>query len=205
MSSSASYLDPVIMPLFVGESVLDAGCGLGRWAGLLRTNFWEAGLRQPPVVDGFDAFEPNVELCARTGTYRRVWRQELPSPLEGAWDTVLAAELIEHVAEEHVEEVVALLEHAARRRVIFSTPNFPAFRGGGDTIAGFNEWEAHRAYVPRSFFVKRGYRLLGAGFGNPRHPVVRALRPLRLATSLHSVPRRLPSLAETIVAFKDVA
>ncbi len=192
------------MPLIVGETVLDAGCGFGRWAGLIQTNFWEAGLLQPPVVVGFDAFAPNVELCAGRGTYGRVWQQELPSPIDGSWDSVVAAELIEHLPTEEVEEAVALLEGVARRRIIFSTPNFPAFREGTATIVGFNEWEAHRAYIPRSFFERRGYRLLGAGFGNPRHPVVRALRPFRVAGTLQSFPRRLPSLAETIVAYKDV-
>ena len=48
MSSSPSYLDPIILPLIIGESVLDVGCGYGRWGNLIQSNFWEAGLSSPP-------------------------------------------------------------------------------------------------------------------------------------------------------------
>lgn len=203
MSSSPSYLDPVVLPLIVGESVLDVACGYGRWCHLIQANYWEAGLPEPPVVDGFDAFAPNVEHCRRAGCYRAVWQQTLPSALEGSWDTVLACEVIEHVPQQEVEEVVELLERAARRRIIFTTPNFPAFRGGVDTLFGRNEYDAHRSYVPRSFFRSRGYRLRGAGWGNPRNPLVRVTAQLRLSSSLHSVPRAVPALGESIVAVRD--
>src|SRR5687768_10925265 len=109
MSSSPSFLDPVILPLIIGETVLDVGCGYGRWGFLIRSNFWEAGLAAPPTVDGFDAFEPNVELCARSGSYRRVWHQRMPSPLPGSWDTVLACEIIEHIDQSEVEHVLNVL------------------------------------------------------------------------------------------------
>jgi 2-polyprenyl-3-methyl-5-hydroxy-6-metoxy-1,4-benzoquinol methylase len=203
VSSSSSYLDPVVLPLIVGESVLDVACGYGRWCHLIQSNYWEAGLSQPPVVDGFDAYEPNVAYCRRSGCYREIWQQALPSPLEGGWDTVLACEVIEHVRQEEVEAVVALLENVARRRIIFSTPNFPALRGGVDTFLGHNDYDAHQSYVPRSFFRSRGYRLKGAGWGNPRNPFVAVTTRMRLAPSLHSVPRAFPSLGETIVAVKD--
>lgn len=204
MSSSASYLDPVVLPLILGESVLDVGCGYGRWGSLIHSNFWEAGLSEPPAVDGLDAFQPNVDACAANPAYRHVWQQALPSALGDRWDTVLACEVIEHVPQEQVAEVMDILEGAAVRRVILTTPNFPAFRGGVDTVGGFNAYDAHRSYVPRSFLTDRGYRLLGAGWGNPRNPVVEVARRLRLAPSLHSVTRRLPRLAETIVAVKDL-
>lgn len=205
MSSSSTYLDPVVIPLLVGGSVLDVGCGYGRWGALIRSNFWEAGLAAPPVVDGIDAFAPNVELCAASTAYRRVWQQELPGPLDGAWDVVLACEVVEHIAQELVGDFLASLELAARRRIILTTPNFPVFREGVDTVAGHNRFDAHLSYVDRGFLRSRGYRLLGAGWGNPRSRLVRAASSLRLAPSLHSTVRRLPSLAETIVAVKDIA
>lgn len=205
MSSSASYLDPVVLPLIRGESVLDAGCGVGRWCHLIESNYWEAGLEHAPAVDGFDAFARNVERCERSGCYRRVWQQTLPGTLDDSWDTVLAIELIEHIDERHVQSVLDELERVARLRVIVSTPNFPAFREGVVGSEGLNDYDAHLSYVARDVFRRRGYRLIGAGFGNPRHPLVRIGRRLKLAATLETFPRRFPSLGESIVAVKDVA
>ena len=123
MSSSATFLDPVVVPLIIGETVLDVGCGYGRWGGLIRSNFWEAGLATPPFVDGLDAFEPNVSLCVSSGNYRRVWLQQLPGPIDGRWDTVLASEIIEHMEQRDVPAVLDTLEGAAKKRVIITTPN----------------------------------------------------------------------------------
>jgi SAM-dependent methyltransferase len=204
VSSSASYLDPVVLPLIVGDTVLDAGCGYGRWCNLLETNYWEAGLERPPIVDGFDAFDANVEHCRRRGNYRNVWQQTLPGKLDGVWDTVLACELIEHLPQEAVEEALGELERAAARRVIVTTPNGPALRGGADTMLGYNEFEAHLSHIPAEVLRRRGYKLLGAGWGNPRSRIVRLGTKLRLAGTLQSVPRRFPVLGETLVAVKDV-
>ena len=203
MSSTWSYLDPVVLPLLVGETVLDAGCGLGRWGALVESNYWEAGLESAPAVDGFDAFEANVEHCRRRGAYRRVWQQTLPSALEGTWDTVLAIELVEHVAEEHVDEVLEALERAARRRVVVSTPNSRLLRPGSDTPVGFNPYEAHLSYAPRAVFERRGYRVRGVGFGRYNSTLARTAKRLGVRSSLTSLPRRLPAIAETIVAVKD--
>jgi 2-polyprenyl-3-methyl-5-hydroxy-6-metoxy-1,4-benzoquinol methylase len=203
VSSSWSYLDPVVLPLLVGETVLDAGCGLGRWGALVESNYWEAGLEAAPAVDGFDAFEANVEHCRRRGTYRRVWQQTLPSPLEGTWDTVLAIELVEHVAEDHLAHVLDTLEGTARRRIVVSTPNSLLLRPGSDTPVGFNPYEAHLSYAPRKVFEQRGYRVRGAGFGRYNSRLARTAKRLGVRSSLTSLPRRLPAIAETIVAVKD--
>src|SRR5437016_14649840 len=119
MSSSWSYLDSVLLRKLIGETVLDVGCGMGRWGLLIETNDSEGRPHLPkaPVVDGLDGFAPNVERCRNLGCYRRVWQQIMPSPLEGAWDTVLAVEIIEHLPSEKLTELLDLLESAAIRRV----------------------------------------------------------------------------------------
>lgn len=202
MSSSWSYLDPLILPLIVGETVLDVGCGMGRWGVLIETNYWEARLPTAPAVDGCDAFEPNVEHCRRRGAYRRVWEQTMPARFDDVWDTVLAGELIEHIPRDQVPLTLDILEAAASKRVILSTPNSPAFRPGHDTPLGFNSLEAHVSYVPRRELAERGYKLYGAGFGRYDSWLAGRAKAWRLRPSLTSIPRRLPQIAETIVAVK---
>ena len=204
VSSSWSYLDPVILPLIVGRSVLDVGCGMGRWGALIESNYWEAGLERAPSVDGCDAFVPNVQHCRRRGAYQRVWAQTMPSRLDGTWDTLLACELIEHIPDEQVTETLDLLEAAAANRVIVSTPNSPMYRPGHETPFGFNALEAHVSYVSRSMLARRGYRIYGAGFGRYNSALALRAKRWRIRRSLASVPYQLPSIAETIVAVKDL-
>ena len=192
MSSSPTYLDPVIIPLITGESVLDAGCGLGRWGHLIQTNFWEAGLTNPPQVDGFDAFGANVEFCSNAGCYRKIWQQIMPSVLEGAWDTVLACEFIEHLEQGAMARVLDILEGAAKKRIIVTTPNQPSYREGIHTIAGRNEFEAHLSFASKPFLKQRGYRVVSAGLWYP-------------GTGLRSVIRKIfPARGGTLVAYKDI-
>ncbi|HTI79676.1 MAG TPA: methyltransferase domain-containing protein [Acetobacteraceae bacterium] len=206
MSSSPTFLDPIVINLLRGGSVLDVGCGYGRWGNLIRSNSWEAGIHTPPQVDGIDAFAPNVEFCAGQGTYHKVWHHLLPAPLDGKWDTVLACEVIEHLQPEDVDRAFAVLEAAASQRVILSTPNFPDFRPGGDTLTGRNEYEAHHSYISRDEFSRRGYKLIGAGFGYPGCEFSDAVHRLdpALIDILQSVSRAFPALATSIVAYKDV-
>jgi len=157
-------------------------------------------------VDGIDAFLPNVDLCTRQLAYRRVWQHILPTPIEDQWDTVLACEIIEHLPETDVDRAIATLEAAARRRVIISTPNWPDFRPGHDTLVGHNDYEAHRCYVSRDDLKRRGYTVIGAGFGNPTLELAGAIARFDadLLDVLQSLSRAFPQVAYSIVAYKDM-
>ena len=147
MSSSHCFLDPVIIPAVRGATVLDVACGYGRWGCLLHSNYWETSGGAVLEVDGFDAFPQNVALCQSKGVYRRVFQHQLPAPLTGAWDTVLACEILEHLEGDDVAPVLEQLERLATLRVICTAPNWPYFREGGQTRVGYNPFEGGKQAV----------------------------------------------------------
>ena len=207
MSSSPTFLDPIVVPLIRGRTILDVGCGYGRWGCLLRTNYWESGLSEPPIVDALDAFAPNVDYCKSLGVYNRVWEQCLPGTVDGSWDTVLASEILEHLDQDQVPSTLETLENAARRRIIITAPNWHDVRPGSATFLGYNEFEAHKSHISRRYLKDRGYKLLGGGFGNPGKLAIRAmmkLSPLRIPRFLASITAEIPAWGHTLVAYKDV-
>lgn len=212
MSSSASFLDPLVLPLVRGECILDVACGYGRWGCLLRTNYFECGLSKPPVVDGLDAFAPNVEYVKKLGVYRNVWQAELPCELpRGTYHTILASEVLEHLPMDVVEKTLDEFEAAALERVVITTPNWECLRGGSETFLGKNEFDHHLSYISAKRLRERGYRIYGAGLGNPRTLSVKffvhALRlfGVRDFSPFDSLSKKFPSLGHTIVAVKEQA
>jgi SAM-dependent methyltransferase len=210
MSSSPSFLDPVVLPLVRGSTILDVACGFGRWGCLLRTNFFEWGLSDPPVVDAVDAFAPNVEYVKRLNVYRNVWQAVLPCPLpRDTYTTILASEVLEHLPESALDQTFNELEAAALERVIVTTPNWEYLRGGSTSFLGSNEFDHHLSFVSPRSLRRRGYQIYGAGFGNPRtwslKLVCVTLRALgvRDFSLFASLTKRFHSLAHTIVATKD--
>jgi len=204
MSSSATYLDPVVIPLIKGETVLDVGCGWGRWGSLLSTNYWEANLKKAPIIDGIDVFSENVERCKKLFYYNNVEQKQIPCKLNQKWDTILACEIIEHIPQKKVFETIELLENSAKKRIIFSTPNWPYIRDQGGSN---NPYEAHLSYIPKEEFIKRGYKILGAGFGNPDSRIVMKLLKYfgpKLKQNLQSLSRIFTSWGIAIVAYKDI-
>jgi SAM-dependent methyltransferase len=212
VSSSPVCLDSVVIPLVWGPKILDVGCGFGRWGYLCTTNYWEthdAELGRIPEIVGIDGFLPNLRMIKNNGCYTQVVNALVP-PLpfkSDTFDTVIMVELIEHLEERKAADVIAEAKRVARRRVILSTPNFPAFRPGHDTMTGFNNLEAHVSYWSRKQLRQFGFSLYGAGWRpNFRYwpGIVRRLRMLglyngRMKIGLNSLGFWFPVLAENVV------
>ncbi len=205
MSSSPTFLDNLIVPLIRGKTVLDVGCGYGRWGCLIRSNFHESGLKEPPVVDGLDAFKPNVDYCSKLGNiYSHVWHEKMPAKLKKKWDTVLACEILEHLNQKDVEKVLTILEHSAKKRIIVTTPNWPDYRPGLNTFLGFNEFEAHRSYISRKFLAKRGYKIRGAGFRPTGNSIIKFIAKIGKTHLFDTTTYYFPVFCHTVIGYKDV-
>jgi SAM-dependent methyltransferase len=208
MSTSPLDLDPYVLPLVRGTRILDLGCGYGHWGHLVKTHY--TSLRSEPVsVTGVDIFDGNVGFCRSLGVYDQVVQQDVLAYLStlsnASVDTVIATELIEHFTREDGTEILAEIDRVTARVAILSTPNYAAFRGGGNTMLGFNEWEHHLSRWTVADFSQRGYKVLG--LSHKLHKTVPgAYRLLSACPVLNALARgiaeRVPSIALNLLAIK---
>jgi hypothetical protein len=210
MSSSPSFLDPIILSLIKEEEILDIGCGLGHWGFLLQTNYWECGFAHPPICDGADASENNVKFCHDLGVYREVSCQVFPVkiPYE-KYKTIVASEVIEHMSYDQAMLFLDTLEESGAKRIIITTPNFEELHPGLHTCLGFNKYEAHESYIPRKVFRQRGYKIQGAGMSSHAGFAAKILKGGMYLVKQHKSPLlsgigyHFPFMAHTTIAYKD--
>jgi SAM-dependent methyltransferase len=197
MSSSPLYLDPLIIPRIIGPKILDIGCGYGKWGFLAKTHGWMFNCNKPSVI-GVDLFLPHLKSVLSNGFYDgRIMASGCELPFaDHSFDTVLAIEILEHLAKANGYKLLVEAERVARHRVIFSTPAFPSYRGGLETLEGFNRYEAHLSFWPQREFLNRKYKLYGAGL---------RYGPSWFRQVFASVSIVLPLLGECIVAVKDIS
>ena len=210
MSTSPLDLDPYVIPMLRGEKILDLGCGYGHWGHLARTHY--AALQSARVtITGVDLFEGNVTLCRGMGVYDEVVHEDvlafLARQADGAFDSIIAAELIEHFSREDGAKLLDQLDRVAAKVVVVSTPNYAAYRGGGETMVGFNEWEHHLSQWAPVDFRARGYKVMGVSHKLHKR-VPGAYRVLTKFPTLNALARAYaethPSIALNLLAVKHM-
>jgi SAM-dependent methyltransferase len=179
MSTSPLAFDPLVVQNLDGTTFLDVGCGHGKWGYLLKKYRWNQST--PVEVTGIDLFEPHIRTLEREGTYDRLLTAaatELPFP-DKSFDSAVACEILEHLPQADGPRLIAELKRVCRQSFVVTTPNFACLRGGGETIDGFNEYEAHQHnFLYREFRGLGFTQVVGLGFKTPSFKLSRALGSL---------------------------
>jgi len=203
-------LDPVVLPLVEGKTVLDLGCGYGHWGHLLRTHYHSDDPALAAQVTGVDIHEGNVAFCRSTGVYDAL---ECADALEflalcpaGAFDTIIATELIEHLDKEAGERLLVEVARVAAEIAILSTPNWEYLRPGAMTMTGFNEHEHHVSHWTAPELRRRGFTVRGVGHKVRQWPVRGVNRVLNtfptLDLMLGAWAVRHPAIALQLLAYR---
>jgi len=203
-------LDPVVLPLVEGTTVLDLGCGFGHWGHLLRTHYHSDAPALAARVTGVDIHDGNVAFCRSTGVYHALECADaltfLARQPAAAFDTVIATELIEHLPKADGERLLAELARVAARVSVLSTPNWDYLRPGAATMTGWNAHEAHLSSWTAGELRRRGFTVRGVGHKAGMARVRGVQRLLRTFPTvdlmLGAWAVRHPSLALHLVAFR---
>lgn len=194
MSTSPLIFDPYVIENMQGSRFLDVGCGHGKWGYLLRKYSDPTLLKR--IIVGVDVFEPHVEQLRKEGVYDEVYLSDachLPFD-DKSFDSVIACEVLEHLPADKGVALLAELKRVARQCVVVSTPNFQCLRGGGETLDGFNPYEAHQHIYSYSEFASLGFTQI-IGVGNLK------IRPWKAAVAFASLGHYIPFLSRYLLGF----
>jgi SAM-dependent methyltransferase len=192
MSTSPLFLDSIVVNTLPGQSFLDVGAGHGKWGYLLKKCRW----MDHPRVTAVDIFEPHVLALKREGIYDQVHQASaLHLPFaDKSFDSAIACEIIEHLPAGDGPQLIAELQRVCRMSFVITTPNFSCLRGGGETLDGFNEHEAHlHNYDYRSFSQLGFTQIIGTG--------VLKIRPYRAAIALSSIGYYWPRWSQFLAGY----
>lgn len=123
-------------------SVLDVGCGNGKY-GFLCREYIEYWLQKNPVIHGIEVYWMYLEKLDRHNVYDYIFRGEAIRKLSRienkAYDVVLAIDILEHFDEINGKQFIQELKRVGKN-VIICTPTIVKEQG-----ACFgNEYEIHR-------------------------------------------------------------
>ena len=198
MATSPLEFDPIVLPKIRGHTVLDVGCGYGKWGFLIKKYFWitvDGNATSSPRVFGIDKYLPGLNELRKHQVYDGLaWTDAVLLPFGSKeFDTVVATEVIEHIPKDKGALLLSELERVARHCIIISTPATREIRGGLDGLYGYNPYEAHVSCWRPTELTRMGFRCYGVGL---------RYGPGWLRFSLSPLAYILPGLATNVVGVK---
>jgi SAM-dependent methyltransferase len=183
MASPVSLI-PYIFPQIEGSTILDVGCGEGIY-GFLLQNLWyqtraaEIFPRQkkPKLLVGLDVKGGLKDSKLLKNIYDKIVicsAKKLPFPNK-SFDTVLCIEVIEHLEQKDVPNLLEEMDRVAKKQIILSTPKDPLnkrFLPYGGKYPNLN-WpmpDRHKSQISFSELKQRGYFLLYSPLTYGFHP-----------------------------------
>lgn len=194
-----------MLPLIEGSTVLDVGCGRGKWGHLLRVQWWctknGKANAEPGYLVGADIFLPFLQTVRHHQIYDDVilcHAAYLPIR-DAAFDSVLASELLEHMVKSEGELLLSELERVSKKVVVLTTPHFVRRRPGLSCPEGFNPYEQHVCGWGIRELRSRGYEVYGTGF------LFLILISPRLSAVLSPLSFLVPQFSSHLIAIKKFA
>jgi 2-polyprenyl-3-methyl-5-hydroxy-6-metoxy-1,4-benzoquinol methylase len=105
-----------------GKTVIDCGCGYGRWGHLVRSSINMGG--DKAYMIGCDVFEPYLKVLKKYNPYDDLVKCDIRMlPFRGrSVDVIIAIEVLEHMEKGEGYVFIAALEKLCREALIISSP-----------------------------------------------------------------------------------
>jgi 2-polyprenyl-3-methyl-5-hydroxy-6-metoxy-1,4-benzoquinol methylase len=183
---------------FEDKTLIDLGCGFGRWGHLLRSEVDKH--TQSTYMIGCDIYRPCLEETRKYNPYDDLVVCDLKHlPFrERVFDIALALEVIEHLPKKVAMSFLTNLETCCKGLIVISTPH--GFYSQDESRG--NIFEKHLSSWKPKDFQENGYATIVTGFGSVLESACRKTGILKILIKLNRIRLRGQQDQAVIFGFK---
>ena len=161
---------------YQGKTIIDFGCGYGKWAHLIRCEIGKGS--NTSYIVGCDIYKPYLRQVKKYNPYDDLVLCDVRRPPFHArcCDIALALEVLEHLEKHEAILFLQELPQLAKQITLISTPRdfYP------QNVLGGNQYQRHRSAWTADELKSRGYMVIETGLGYDLEQVLKRLHIFRL-------------------------